>query len=115
MIWLGFITHVMRETILRGSSGPVLMEPASALSSFRSKGSLRSKDDGIHRIMTVCILPLSPDPAAPPRLHRRLDLLFPPANVYWTTIVGWCVRPSFMSVHRSGADVQFSAMFPSAT
>ena len=34
--------------------------------------------------------------------RRRLDLIFAPPEVYWTAVIGWCVRfhvyvPSFFS------------------
>lgn len=53
-----------------------------------------SNQEAVERILTIFKLPQdSPsfpnNPNDKPRIHRRLDLLFAPIEVYWCTVVGW--------------------------
>ncbi len=69
---------------------------SKATTSFSTHEGLRAfgHDESFDRLMTVFALP--PDhrpypynPQGPKRTRRRVDLLFPPPEAYWTTIVGW--------------------------
>lgn len=93
------VTHVMRTFLhCRKTS---TSDPVADVSSFRSPSSLPKSAhwDTLEKALTVFRLPtFSPlypnatDANGNGRaLHRRLDLIFAPIEVYWCAVIGWYV------------------------
>ena len=90
----GMVTHVMRRLDSERFEVVGLLMLSSDLSSFRSPTSLRKAHwDTLEKSLTVFRLPKSSpfwkDNGNGVALHRRLDLICSPADVYWCAIIGW--------------------------
>ena len=93
----GIIRHTLRES-RHGQTTIFHPDFAPDLSSFRSSHPLHAPArasrldqphwDTLDKSLVVFRLPTE-DESSAPRLHRRVDLICPPIETYWTAIVGW--------------------------